>query len=293
MFTSRKIRDQQRRRKHIFFGILLLGVMGVMVVIPKIYGRFELWNATRQLEQRQESFAQLEAEAFVPSSAQTVVQEGEQEVLEVQGEGEQISPEQEFLQRMEELSEENIPSSKILAVPFICQNPFQDSQGWDVHKESCEEAALLQSYLYLKGETVSVTEADRIFRDMIEWQEEPERFGAHIDLYGDDMERFIEEYYGLPDDHVVHLQNVDRDMIRKTVALGYPLIVPIKGELLRNPFYPEPGYHMLTVMGYSDEMVITNDVGTKRGEKYPYEWERFLYANQPVGNDAFVMLEIE
>ena len=285
-FNPHKIktaRFRKRQKRNILLVFIALIILGSFFFYPRITARWLLWKEEKRLQDIEERLAAVPAEAF-PTTVIAMNDAGES----FEKTGTEI-----FYEQLSALAPVEIPAEKILAVPFICQNPFQDTKGWEIHKESCEEAALLQAYLYLSGETVSVEEADRIFRDMISWQQEPTHFGGHIDLYGEDMKRFIEEYYSLSSDQVVHLQNLNQETIQKVITLGYPLIVPIKGELLRNPFYPYPGYHMLTVIGYSGDEVITNDVGTKRGEKYPYAWERLLEANRPVGNDAFVILKIE
>jgi hypothetical protein len=53
------------------------------------------------------------------------------------------------------------------------------------------------------------------------------------------------------------------------------VIVPINGQILKNPFYTPPGpdRHMLVIIGYDfqTEEFITNDVGTRHGEKFHYK----------------------
>jgi len=257
-------------------GMVVVAVL--LLLFPKVQSRYALWQEERRLSAAHEQMANI-PEATPQTPSPNIPATSDQ------------PPAEKFAADLAALSPEKLPAEKLLTVPFICQNPFQDQAGWEFHKESCEEASLLQNVLFLTGKTVTPVEADKIFRDMIAWQKRPENFGAHINLYGEDMVKFIIGYYGMSADQVVHLKNIDAEMIRKVITLGYPLIIPIEGSLLKNPFYPEPGYHMMSVIGYTADQVITNDVGTKRGEKYPYPWERFLHANSTVGSDAIVLLE--
>lgn len=186
---------------------------------------------------------------------------------------------------------ENVPPQKVLPVPFVCQNPFQDQKGWEWHDESCEEAAAYQVILFLEGKSAPDPQVSHeLFLDMIEWQEDPSQFGDHIDLYTEDMRIFIRDYFGYDDEEVIWIPELSQDLIKKLIAANHPIIVPLNGTAIQNPFYPEPGYHMLTVIGYTADRVITNEVGTKRGEKYPYKYDIFLTANQAEGGGGIVVV---
>jgi hypothetical protein len=178
-----------------------------------------------------------------------------------------------------------------LEVPFVCQAPFQTEANWVYHEESCEEAALLQVHYYYEGVTqVDKQTAHNIIMDMISWQEK--KFKAHIDLYAKDMKTFITEYYDYPEDRVQIIEDAEILDIKKAISQGYPVIVPIMGDLLKNPYYPYPGYHMLTVIGYSDTHIITNDVGTRRGKDFTYLYERFKKAMDGAGGDIIIITKI-
>ncbi len=278
--TSFSSLHEKRRSRRVYYWIILgLLIFGILVG-PKVLSKLYVWQETQRVQKHRQELLDSSAVNFETTLQEQRSADSQEKTVS-------------FEEKIQNVDIRKIPSEKLLDVPYICQNPFRNEGGWDFHDESCEEAALLQSYLFLSGETVTAEQADQIFRDMINWQEEKENFGEHKDLYGKDMKRFIEGYYDLSSEQVVHLFDLNKKIIQKVIHTGYPIIVPIKGELLKNPFYPHPGYHMLTVIGYSEDVVITNDVGTKRGEQYPYEWERFLSANRPVGNDAFVILSPE
>lgn len=186
---------------------------------------------------------------------------------------------------------EVILENAYLDVPFVCQAPLQTEENWKYHEESCEEAALLQVHYYIENKkTIDPQEAHEIILDMINWQEN--NFGEHRDLYANDMKIFIRDYYGYEEDEIQIIYNADILDIKKAVSAGYPVIVPIMGNVLQNPYYPEPGYHMLTVIGYTPEHVITNDVGTKRGKDFSYTYDMFTKATKAAGGDIIVIRKL-
>lgn len=174
-------------------------------------------------------------------------------------------------------------SSKYLEVQFICQAPLQTEANWTLHEESCEEAALLQAYNYEMGLNISKEEANEIILDMIEWQ------GDHRDLYNEEMKEFIMGYYKLSSEEVILIKNAEIKDIKEIINDGHPVIVPITGEILKNPFYPYPGYHMLTVIGYTEDRIITNDNGTRRGADYSYDQEIFEQAFKDAGGSILYL----
>ena len=77
-----------------------------------------------------------------------------------------------------------------------------------------------------------------------------------------------------------------------TSAAGRPVIVPLAGRLLGNPYYTQPGpvYHMLVVKGIAENGdIITNDVGTRHGRNLTYAPDVFLNAmhDVPSGGDEW------
>lgn len=183
-----------------------------------------------------------------------------------------------------------IKEKAYLNVPFVTQAPFENSANWQIHEESCEEAAIYQVWAYLnKINDINRDEADRVFRDMIRWQNNI--LGSHHDLHADELKKFITGYFpDISPDRVVIYKDAALADIKKEISRGNPIIAPITGELLGNPYYPYPGYHMLTIIGYTSDRVIANDVGTKRGKNYSYENEKFLYAWKNAGGELIIIL---
>jgi hypothetical protein len=179
------------------------------------------------------------------------------------------------------------PDNYYLEVDFICQAPLQTPENWVYHEESCEEAAFLQAYNYQKGIQMTPEEADKLILEMIAWQED--HFGSHKDLYGEEMKEFIVEFSDLESDQVRVINDVTAEDIERELAAGRPVIAGAMGETLKNPFYPYPGYHMLTVIGYTEDRFITNDNGTRRGANYSYEKNILMQAIEEAGNQVLVL----
>ncbi len=110
------------------------------------------------------------------------------------------------IQEVETQNEETVkkaivsPNTTYLDVPFICQAPLQTEANWVFHEESCEEAALLQTYLYETGQKMTAEQANEEILNMISWQEA--NLDSHHDLYADEMKKFAKGYYDLDDDDI-------------------------------------------------------------------------------------------
>jgi len=180
-----------------------------------------------------------------------------------------------------------IPASAYLSVPFICQAPLQTEENWIYHEESCEETAILQAYLYLNGKTMTKEEADGEILKMESWQ--IEHFGSHHDIYADEVKNFIAGYYQIPSEDIDVVYDANIDDIKKYISSGYPVIVPIMGNILGNPYYPYPGYHMLVAIGYTEDRIITNDNGTRHGKDFSYDNQTFYDAMTAAGGDIIII----
>jgi hypothetical protein len=198
------------------------------------------------------------------------------------------------VKKAERLAEESVeeatgekPGAHYLEVPFICQAPLQTTENWEFHEESCEEAAVLQSYLFLTDQVMSKQQAHEEILRMIDWQ--MEHFGGHHDIYADKVKEFIHGYYETPNEEIDVIYDATLEDIKEYISQGYPVVVPIMGDVLRNPHYPHPGYHMLVVTGYTENTIITNDNGTRKGEDFSYENQRFLDAMNTAGGDIVII----
>lgn len=183
-----------------------------------------------------------------------------------------------------------IPERAYLKVPFFCQAPMTNDESWKIHHASCEEAALLQAVYYDKNITeVDLNKVDQTLRDMVAWQEN--HFGVHKDIHADSVKILMMNYFGYTSDEIVIIRKASLYEIKEQVAAGFPVIAPTYGRLLKNPFYKQPGpeYHMVTIIGYTEDRIITNDVGTKRGKDYSYKFGIFKTSMDKEGGDVLVI----
>ena len=138
--------------------------------------------------------------------------------------------------------------------------------------------------------TVSVLtkeEANIEILHMIEWQKK--NFGGHHDLYADQLKKFAIGYYALNENQIKIIRNASIEDIKHEISYGRTVIVPIMGNILKNPYYPYPGYHMLIAIGYTETKIITNDNGTKRGKDFSYDIKTFESAMKAAGGDIVIL----
>jgi hypothetical protein len=159
------------------------------------------------------------------------------------------------------------PASYNLTVPYTVQAP---GANWKVHEESCEEAALLMYQKYLAGSRVDIAapDADAELRAMKAWQ--VKNWGAEGDISMQKIGELAQLYYGRS---FRLIPNITEEQIKKEVAAGRPVMVPVMTQSLKNSHY-SPGnvYHILLIKGYDATGVITNDPGVKEGKDWHYDW---------------------
>jgi hypothetical protein len=184
------------------------------------------------------------------------------------------SEEEEIVLREDEVAREKIPERYLLAVPFTTQAPFAD---WgEPYQEACEEAALIMASSFFAGrETFSKLAADEALLGVVAW--EKGYFGSyeHTDtLQTAEMARV---YFGLSSEI---LRDLTVEKIKSPLLIGKIVIVPTAGRELFNPYYSGIGplYHMLLIRGWDETGFVTNDPGTKRGEKYHYPYDILMKA---------------
>lgn len=162
---------------------------------------------------------------------------------------------------------EIIKDSVTLKVPFMPQAP--DGVWDELHNEACEEASLIILNAFLKDEELDKERMEKEIQALVDWQ--IKNWGEHKDLTLRETAEMAKEYYGYQWARVV--KNITTDDIKKELSLGNPVILPLAGREIKNPYYRRPGpyYHMLVVTGYDKSKFITNDPGTRRGEHYVYD----------------------
>lgn len=159
-----------------------------------------------------------------------------------------------------------IPAEFNLDIPFTSQAPFGN---WDVaHEEYCEEASLLMANRFLLGRNIDgPTDADQAMNDMAAW--EVERFGYFESTTAEETASVATEYLGLQAEVLPYSYTAAQEAL----VNGRVVIIPAAGRELGNPNFTAPGpiYHMLVMKGWTEDYIITNDPGTRKGENYVYD----------------------
>ncbi len=159
-----------------------------------------------------------------------------------------------------------LPETLNLKVPFICQAPLGD---WgSPFKDACEEAVILMIHYYFQGKLIEPKTAAKEIKDLVEFGIE---LGFYESITAGQTTQLIRDYYGYKAE--VHY-DISIEDIKKELAKGNPVIVPAAGKMLKNPYFTPPGplYHMLLIKGYTEDNLIVNDAGTKRGADYTYSY---------------------
>lgn len=186
--------------------------------------------------------------------------------------GEESKPEEVATEEVAEEEKEEevvIKPSALLSVPYTVQAP---EQSWNIHEESCEEAAVLMAHYYLTGSKLSVIPADTASNAMLKmksWQKK--HYGSEPDLTIKKLGEFGKSYYG---HNYRYTENIGVENIKREISSGNPVIVPVMTHSLGNPNYGrENTYHVLLIKGYDASGVITNDAGVSKGKDYKYTWK--------------------
>lgn len=154
-----------------------------------------------------------------------------------------------------------------LDIPFTTQAPYAN---WDLpYQEACEETAALMAHYYFQEKSLSPAVADTEILSIVDFQEK--QYGFYKDTTAAETVRFMRDMWGYKD---IEIQEATKENIKQALADGSVVLAPAAGRQLHNPYYSGDGplYHMLVIRGYtSNGTFITNDAGTKRGEKYEYD----------------------
>lgn len=161
-----------------------------------------------------------------------------------------------------------IPVELNLTMPFYTQAPYANwGYPW---QEACEEASiLLVANEYWKHHWNKAQFNQQIL-DMVDWQNK--RYGDYWHTTMAQTSEMLKEILGL--DSVIH-DNPSLDDMKRILMKGHFIVMPLDGKALKNPYFSHGGplYHVLVVKGWTKENgIITNDVGTRRGEDYVYSW---------------------
>jgi Peptidase_C39 like family len=179
-----------------------------------------------------------------------------------------------------------------LAVPFSSQAPYGD---WGApYGQACEEASAMLVDHFYKNTGLTPEIAKQELLKIVAW--ENKTFGYYEHTTAKETGRMLNEYFGYQRVEVNY--DISLEDIKAQIMAGRPVIVPLAGRLINNPYYRQPGpiYHMLVIKGLTkDGNFITNDVGTRRGANYVYN-AKVLYDaihDAPFGGGELTTSELE
>ena len=188
------------------------------------------------------------------------------------------------------IEEVPVERSVFLNIPFVVQAPFGN---WaDIRQEDgCEEASTLMGMSWVKRNNLTPEE---VLREIVSISDyELEHYGEFRETsLQDTADRILRGYFGYDNFEVKY--EIDAQDIKTELYRGNAVIVAINGQILFNPFYTPPGPrdHMIVIQGYDAETqeFITNDPGTKHGEKFRYPEDLLVKSLQdyPTGNHEFI-----
>ncbi|OGZ60575.1 MAG: hypothetical protein A2919_01705 [Candidatus Spechtbacteria bacterium RIFCSPLOWO2_01_FULL_43_12] len=166
----------------------------------------------------------------------------------------------------------DIPQTQaiLLNVPFSSQAPFGN---WDDtrQQDGCEEVSVIMAVRWARGQGLTLAEAEQEIIAISDWEQA--NYGQfHDSSAKDTVERIFRGYFGFTKTRLVY--DITVEDIKSELYKGNLVIVSTNGKKLNNPYFTDggPDNHMFPVIGYdpNTKEFITNDNGTRRGEKYRY-----------------------
>ncbi|MDA2936395.1 C39 family peptidase [Patescibacteria group bacterium AH-259-L05] len=158
----------------------------------------------------------------------------------------------------------------LLDVPFTSQAPRAQ---WNdpIFQNGCEETSILMAMSWVRGaSSLPVEEAEKEIRAISSLAQE--MYGHFHDISASDTAQLVRDYFNYS--NIEARLDISAEDIKEELVKGNVVIVPVNGQKLNNPYYTPPGplEHMLVVIGHNPETneFITNDPGTRRGEKFRY-----------------------
>lgn len=164
------------------------------------------------------------------------------------------------------------PEKVIYDVPFTSQAPFGN---WSDAEQNygCEEASLLMAVYWAEGEKLTPEIALREIKAMSKF--EKDKYGDFHDTSIKDTLDLLKTY--LKYENAFSKFDIGIEDIKKELAEGNLVVVPINGTILNNIYYTPPGpfLHQMLIIGYDDTTreFIAHDPGTMHGANYRYSYK--------------------
>src|SRR3989344_1404888 len=118
-----------------------------------------------------------------------------------------------------------MPKQVLLNVPFTSQAP---TFKWDDARfqDGCEEASVFMAMKWVKGETITVSEAEKEILALSDWQQE--RYNNFRDTSANDtVARLFNIYYKY--ENVTVRKSITVDDIKQSLAQGKLVLIPADG----------------------------------------------------------------
>ena len=184
----------------------------------------------------------------------------------------QVNFERTTVPEAQNIEEITLPAKVSMLVPFMVQAPHGN---WDApYQEACEEASIIMMDYYLRNIPLEPDQANREILQLVQW-EEANHYKYDVSI--SQLQDIVKTYYKYPTRIV---EEVTKESIMYELANGNPVIVPVAGRMLKNPYFSGDGpwYHMLIITGYDGKYFITNDPGTRHGLDYKYKMDLLVDA---------------
>lgn len=211
------------------------------------------------------------------------------------------NPDENIIKEIVETEPENIviPEKVLHDVPFTSQAPFGN---WADAEQNygCEEASLLMAVYWAHGKKLTSEIALREIKAMSKFEQE--KYGDFHDTSIADTLDLLKTY--LKHENAFAKYDIGVEDIKKELAKGNLVVVPINGRILGNIYFTPPGpfLHQMVIVGYDDttQEFISHDPGTMKGGNYRYGYktvERALMDyptgfNEPVNEIRSAMISI-
>ncbi|MEK7623286.1 MAG: C39 family peptidase [Patescibacteria group bacterium] len=172
-------------------------------------------------------------------------------------------------------------------MPFTSQAP--DGVWTQPWFDACEEATITMVDAFYAGKSTSKAYAKDMIQRIVKF--ELKTFGFHRDTNAAQIADTINRYF--PWEARV-VKNPTLEDIKTELNAGRPVIIPVHGRALRNPYFRNggPDYHTVVIAGYDDEKTqfIVQEPGTRHGQDFRYSYDTLLAATHdflPLGRTRF------
>lgn len=164
---------------------------------------------------------------------------------------------------------------KNLPVPFTTQAPKSIwSQPW---QDACEETAISMVDYFYSNKKFTPDTAEKSIIEIINTKNN--YIGESLD---EDAKTIVDIINGFFSWEAYIQENPTLEQIKTEIDNGRPIIMPMHGKYLYNPYFRNggPDYHSIVISGYDDDKkeFITQEPGTRRGLDFRYSYGTIMNA---------------